>query len=94
MLVERSLRGHAVVMGLAIHALSERPVAGCSLSIASELVHVVGIVWATVVGVVVWVTGAVSVLRMLALCTVSLASHSCWVRGVVAAVLSIAVSAL
>lgn len=82
------------MVGLTIYALSKRSVAGCSLTVTSELVHVVGIVWAAVVGVVVRVARAMSMLGVLALCAVALASHSCWVRSVMSTVLCVAVSAL
>lgn len=82
------------MVGLTIHALSERSIAGCSLAVTSKLIHVVGIVWAAIVGVVVWVTSTMAMLRVLALCAMSLTGHSCWVRGVVSAVLGVAISAL
>lgn len=82
------------MVGLTVHTLSERSIAGCSLAITSKLVHVVGIIWAAIVGVVVGITGTMAMLRVLALCTMSLTSHSCWVGGVVSAVLGVAISAL
>ena len=98
MLVERSLRGHAVVLGLTVHALSEGSVACPSLTIAPELVHVVSIVWAAVVRMVVWVACTVALLsmllRVLALGAVSLTTHSTRVGRVVSAVGGIVVSAL
>jgi hypothetical protein len=97
-LVERSLRGHSVVMGLTVHALSEGTIGCSALAITTELVHVVSIVWAAVVRVVVWVACTVALLsmllRVLALGTVSLAAHGTRVGRVVSAVRGIVVSAL
>ena len=84
------------MLGLAVHAatLAERSVACSSLAITTELVHVVGIVGAAVVRVVIGVACAVSMLRMLALGTMSLTSHGCWVGGIMSAVLGVTVTAL
>ena len=83
------------MLGLTVHAaLSERTIACSSLAVTTELVHVVSVVGAAVVWVVVWVARTVAVLRVLALSAMSLACHSSRVRGIVAAVLSVTVTAL
>jgi hypothetical protein len=86
------------VVRLAVHALSERAVSA-SLSIAAELVHVVGVVRATIIRVVVWVACRVPLLAtMLLLHVLALRARSTallsWVRCVVPAVLGVVVSAL
>jgi hypothetical protein len=86
------------VVGLAIHALSERAVSA-SLAIPAKLVHVVGVVRATIVRVVVWVACRVSLLAtMLLLHVLALRARSTallsWIGRVVPAVLGVVVSAL
>lgn len=83
-------------MRLVVHAtLSKRTIAGSSLTITTELVHVVSVVGAAIVRVTVWVACVVRVVRVLALSGMSLlASHGGGVGSVVSAVLSIAVTAL
>lgn len=95
MLVERGLRRHSVVVGLAVHALSKRTIA-LSLAVSTKLIHIVCIVWTTVVRVVVWVAcrmlSLLSMLHVLALRTRPLLGSG--VRRVVPAVLGFIVAAL
>jgi len=73
-LVIRCLGGHSVVVGLAVHALSKAAVA-LLLTVAAELVHVVGIVGAAIVWVVVRIS-SMSLSALLAVALVHLALRS------------------
>lgn len=104
MLVKRSLWGHSIVVGLAIHSLAATESTVTSLAVVAKLVHVAGIVRVVVVGVVIWVAASVLtglrlsmwLVHMLALRSRSsrMLTAQCRVRGGMPAVLSLVVTAL